>query len=326
MKFMLQCYKKKFGGRNMKNVHNTYSFPSHTGTTDIFVQSVSPAAPSEIRGVIQLSHGMAEHTDRYLEIADYFADHGYVFIMHDHAGHGRSVKDDSMNGYFCEKDGYKRLVEDVKEVTEIAKKNWPGVKIILWGHSMGSFIARNYIATFAGSVNGAVICGTSGKNPAAPAGIFIANLVAKTKGAKYKSKFIDNIAFGSYNKKFTGNTGFEWLSVNEENVKKYVADPKCGFMFSASAFRDLFSVLNSVSGDKWYNDVPKKMPVYLIAGTDDPVGNYGKGVKEVYDKLIATGHENVTMKLYDGLRHEIHNEDARFEVCDDILKFAETIV
>ena len=231
-----------------------------------------------------------------------------------------------MLGFFCEKDGYKRLVEDVKSVSELAKKLWEGKKIVLWGHSMGSFISRNYIAAFAGNVDGAVICGTSGKNPGAPAGMLIADIISKVKGPFYKSKFIDNLAFGSYNKKFDGDTGFEWLSVNKENVQKYIADPKCGFMFTAAAFRDLFSVLNSVSGDKWYSDVPKSMRIRLIAGTDDPVGNYGKGVREVYEKLVATGHENVSIRLFDGLRHEIHNEDERFDVYRDIIDFAESAV
>lgn len=308
----------------MEYIHNTHSFPSHTGNTDIFVQTVEPA-DKNIKGIIQIVHGMAEHTDRYIEAAEFFADNGFAVIMHDHAGHGRSVKDDSMLGFFCEKDGYKRLVEDVKSVSELAKKLWEGKKIVLWGHSMGSFISRNYIAAFAGNVDGAVICGTSGKNPCAPAGMLIADIISKAKGPFYKSKFIDNLAFGSYNKKFDGDTGFEWLSVNKENVQKYIADPKCGFMFTAAAFRDLFSVLNSVSGDKWYSDVPKSMRIRLIAGTDDPVGNYGKGVREVYEKLVATGHENVSIRLFDGLRHEIHNEDERFDVYRDIIDFAESV-
>lgn len=308
----------------MEYMHNTHSFPSHTGTTDIFVQTVEPK-DGDIRGIIQIVHGMAEHTDRYIEAAEYFADNGYAVIMHDHAGHGKSVKDDSMLGFFCEKDGYKRLVEDVKSVSELAKKLWQGKKIILWGHSMGSFISRNYIATFAGNVDGAVICGTSGKNPGAPAGMLVAEMIGKIKGPMHKSKFIDKLAFGTYNKKFDGNTGFEWLSANKENVKKYVADPKCGFLFTASAYRDLFAVLESVSGDEWYNDVPKSMKIRLIAGSDDPVGNYGKGVREVYEKLVATEHKNVSIRLFDGMRHEIHNEEKRFDVYRDIIDFANGI-
>lgn len=309
----------------MDHLHHTYSFPSHTGNGTIFVQSLAPADPTAIKGVIQIVHGMAEHTDRYLEAAAYFCDAGYAVIMHDHAGHGKSVTKEEDQGFFGEKDGYKKLVDDISEVTKLAKKHFPGVKLILWGHSMGSFLSRNYLTTYKNNVDAAVICGTSGKNPGAAPGILIANTVAKIKGPRSKSQLINNIAFGSYNKRFKGNTGFEWLSANEENVKKYVADPKCGFLFSAAGYRDLFSVLKSVSGNDWYKEVPAHLPIYLIAGEEDPVGNYGKGVREVYEKLKATGHDRVSIKLYPGLRHEIHNERTRKEVYDDILAFAEKV-
>ena len=309
----------------MDHVHSTYTFPSRTGNCDVFVQSLAPANAAEIRGVIQISHGMAEHTDRYLDVAGYLCDNGWAVIMNDHAGHGRSVRTDADDGYFCEKDGYKRLVEDLHEVTKLARKCFPDKKVILWGHSMVSFLARRYIAVYKNAVDAAIICGTAGANPAAGVGIALANLLAKLKGPKAKVKLLDNIAFGTYNKRFSGNTGFEWLSVNPDNVAKYVADPKCGFLFSDAGFRDLFSVLKSVSGPDWYEAVPKDMKLYLIAGTDDPVGNYGKGVQEVFDKLKASGHANVTMKLYPGLRHEIHNEKTNAEVYADILAFAESV-
>lgn len=309
----------------MNCVHNEYTFPSHTGNTDIYVQTLTPET-APFKAVIQIVHGMAEHTDRYLDVARYLCSKGFAVIMHDHAGHGRSVKSDDDNGYFCEKDGWLRLTEDVYEVTKLSKKLFPDNKIIIWGHSMGSFITRNYLAKYKNSVDAAIICGTSGSNPGAPAGILLATAVIKLKGSKCRSKFIDNIAFGQYNKHFSGGTGFEWLSVNEENVSKYIADPKCGFLFTASAFGDLFTLLKEVSLDKWYNDVPKNTKLYLISGTMDPVGNYGKGVQEVYDKLIASGHTDVTMKLYEGLRHEIHNENTDNAVYDDIAAFAESVL
>ena len=310
----------------MDYTHNTFSFPSHTGNTDIFVQSLSPANPADIVGIIQIVHGMAEHTDRYLDVAKYLCGSGFYVIMHDHAGHGRSVKSDEDDGYFCDKDGWLCLVDDVYEVSKLAKKEVPGKKLIIWGHSMGSFITRKYIAKYKNSADAAVICGTSGANPGAAVGILLANIIASVKGKKYKSKLINNIAFGTYNKRFNGNTGFEWLSVNEDNVTKYVADPKCGFLFSATGYRDLFSVLKSVSSPEWYKEVPADLPMYLISGEDDPVGAYGKGVTEVYDKLKASGHTNVTMKLYKGLRHEIHNEKTNAEVYADIADFALSVI
>ena len=310
----------------MDCTHKTYSFASHTGNTDIFVQSLSPANPADIKGIIQIVHGMAEHTDRYLDVGKYLCGRGYFVIMHDQAGHGRSVKSDEDDGYFCDKDGWLRLVDDIYEVTKLAKKQVPGKKLIIWGHSMGSFLTRKYIATYKDAVDAAVICGTSGANPGAAAGILIANLIGTFKGQKHKSKMINNIAFGSYNKRFDGNTGFEWLSANEDNVAKYVADPKCGFLFSVAGYRDLFSVLKDVSADAWFTAVPKALPMYLISGEDDPVGNYGKGVTEVYERLKAAGHTNLKMKLYKGLRHEIHNEKTNAEVYADIADFADSVL
>lgn len=306
----------------MNFVHKTYSIPSATGLCDLFIQSITPHDDSSVKGIIAISHGMAEHTDRYIPIAEYFADNGFAVFMHDHAGHGKSVKNDDDLGYFGAEDGNEKIVDDVNSVIELAKKEFPDTPVTLWGHSMGSFVARRVTAKYPEAVNSAVFCGTSGANPAAGAGIAVAKLIAKLFGKRHRSSLLDTMAFGTYNKKFTGNTGFEWLSENEENVKVYVADELCGYKFTAFGFKDLFTLLSKVSSKEWYNEVPKNLPIYLIAGDMDPVGNYGKGVTEVYKKLEETGHTNVSIKLYKGLRHEIHNEDCRKEVLDDIIAFA----
>lgn len=306
--------------------YNEYSFPSNTGIADIYVQSVTPSDKCAVKGVISIVHGMAEHTDRYKEIAEYLAKNGYAVFMHDHAGHGKSVKSSEDLGYFGENDGYEKITDDVLKVTEIIKKQYSDKPLIVWGHSMGSFVTRNFIAKYPDAADAAVICGTSGANPAAGAGIAVAKLIAKLLGTRHRSNLLDTMAFGSYNKKFNGNTGFEWLSVNEENVKNYVADRLCGYKFTSYGFKDLFSVLSAVSTKEWYNAVPSSMPLFLIAGDMDPVGNYGKGVKEVYNKLKESGHTKVSIKLYKGLRHEIHNEDARETVLDDILNFADSVL
>lgn len=307
----------------MNSVHKTYSLPSATGITELFIQSIAPEEAAAIKGIIAIAHGMAEHTDRYIPIAEYLSDKGYAVFMNDHAGHGRSIKSEDDLGYFGENDGNEKIVDDVNSVIALAKKEYPDVPVILWGHSMGSFVARRLIAKYPDSVNSAVICGTSGANPAAGAGIAVAKLIAGLSGKRHRSSLLDTMAFGTYNKKFTGTTGFEWLSENEENVRVYVADRLCGYKFTAYGFKDLFTLLSKVSAKEWYTAVPKDMPVYLIAGDMDPVGNYGKGVTEVYRKLEETGHNNVSIKLYHGLRHEIHNESCRTEVLDDIIAFAD---
>ena len=301
--------------------HNEYALPSATGLADIYVQSLSPENAADIIGIIQIIHGMAEYSDRYLDVANYLCQKGFAVIIHDHAGHGKSIKSKDDLGFFCEENGFKKIVEDANQVTKLAKQQFPDKKLILWGHSMGSFVTRSYISKYAADIDAAIICGTSGKNPATDIGIMLAKTIAKIKGARYRSKFIDSMAFGAYNKKFDGNTGFEWLSKNEDNINKYVADDKCGYLFSVSAFADLFSLLKEVSTNECFEKTPKSLPVYLIAGDMDPVGNYGKGVKEVYERYKNTSH-NVQIKLYPTLRHEIHNEHEREEVYSDIADFA----
>lgn len=307
----------------MEFLHNEYKIPSATGVADIYVQCIAPDA--EPTAIIQVIHGMAEHTDRYIDVANYFAAAGFAVFMSDHAGHGKSITTNDDLGYFGETDGDKHLAEDAAAVTKLAKQTYPGKKVILWGHSMGSFVTRNYLARKLETVDGAVICGTAGANPAAGAGVLVANLIAKVKGSKYRSPFINSLAFGAYNKKFAGRTDFDWLSVDEKNIDVYIADPKCGYLFTATAYRDLFKLLAAVSDKKSFADTPKDIPLYLIAGDMDPVGNFGKGVTEVYNNFKAAGC-NVSCKLYEGLRHEIHNETVKKEVWEDILSFARSVL
>lgn len=310
----------------MSSVHETYTFPSATGICDIFMQSFIPCEKDKIKGIIYIVHGMAEHIDRYIEAAKYFNEANFAVFMHDHAGHGRSVKTEDDLGYFGKDDGYEKIVDDVNNALNNVKKIFPDVPIILWGHSMGSFVVRRYIAKYPGNACAAVICGTSGANPGAAAGISLAKLTAKLLGKHHRSAVLDKMAFGTYNRKFDGDTGFEWLSKNEDNIKEYVKDPLCGFKFTAYGFKDLFSLLAAVSDKQWYNEVPSAMPLYLISGEDDPVGNYGKGVTEVFNKLEKSGHSNVEIKLYPTLRHEIHNEECKTEIFDDILSFATKVI
>lgn len=307
----------------MELMHREYFIPSATGVADIYVQCTVPDA--EPIGIIQIIHGMAEHTDRYHEAANYFASAGFAVFMSDHAGHGKSIKNEDDLGYFGEKDGHLRIVEDAAAVTKLAKETYPDKKVILWGHSMGSFVTRSYLVRQLETVDGAVICGTSGANPAAAAGALIADLIAKVKGSKHRSTFIDGLAFGTYNKRFEGRTKFDWLSVDEKNIDVYIEDPKCGYLFTATAYRDLFKLLASVSAKQSFADTPKNIPLYLIAGDMDPVGNFGKGVTEVYNNLKNAGC-NVTCKLYEGMRHEIHNEAIKKTVFEDILSFARSVL
>ncbi len=192
---------------------------------------------------------------------------------------------------------------------------------------MGSFAARYYTELYGNEISGAIYCGTSGENPAAGIAVGLASFVAKRRGSRYRSEFINRLAFGSYNKKCDSpRTAFDWLTKEEEIVDRYLQDPWCGFLFTAAGYRDLFSLLKHVSAPKWYQKVPYPLPILLISGEMDPVGDYGKGVRQVYRDLKKTGHGDVTLKLYPGDRHEILNETDRKAVFAFIGEWARRVV
>lgn len=297
-------------------IKKEFRFPSSSGLCDIFAQSFTPD-DGKVKAVIQISHGMAEHCDRYVPFAEKLCEEGYAVFTNDHLGHGRSVSDESMLGFFGSEKGYMNIVNDCKALTDIAKSEYPDVPYFFFGHSMGSFIARCYTKYYGNGIDAAVYCGTSGPNPGASVGIAVAKLISKAKGEMYRSKFIDSVAFGSYNKKTDKKTAFDWLTKDENKVDEYIADGYCGFLFTAAGYKDLFSALNEANAEDWYNSFNKNLPVLLIAGEDDPVGAYGKGVTKVCENLKNAGHSDVTLKLYPADRHEILNETDR----DDVMNY-----
>ncbi len=282
----------------------------------------APIVKANAKAIVQVAHGMAEHKERYDEFATFLAENGYAVFVHDHLGHGESVDSIENLGFFGEEDGWKNLVNDCYTITKYAREVFPGKPVVLFGHSMGSFIARAYTQMYDMTLDAAIYCGTSGNNPAAGMGIRLADAIARSKGAKHKSELINSVAFGTYNKKIKPHrTAFDWLSRDNAEVDKYVADDYCGFMFTACGFRDLFSVLKYVSGKSWYKSVRKSLPILFVSGDADPVGEYGKGVRQVVDDLKKTGHDNVELKIYKDSRHEILNDFDRKTVMNDVLEW-----
>ncbi len=306
----------------MEIIRKEYSVPSKSGIADVFARCWLPS--DNPKAIFQVAHGMAEHGERYEDFAKYLCENGFALFINDHIGHGKSVKNDNDLGYFGENNGWNTLVEDEKQLTELIKSEYPDIPVIFFGHSMGSFIAREYIRRYGKdeSIKAAVFCGSSGKNPASAIAIVLADTIAKAKGSKHRSEFINIIAFGPYNKKTEGRTPFDWLSTDKNEVDKYIADKYCGYLFTAVGYRDLFTLLNTVSQKSWYNEVYDKLPILVISGEDDPVGTYGKGIKEIYNNLIAAGKKDVTIKLYPGMRHEILNEVNKTQVYEYIASWA----
>lgn len=310
----------------MDVIREEYGFDSATGVCRIFARSYAPADKTKVKAVLQIVHGMAEHGERYQAMAYYMAYHGYAVFLHDQAGHGRSVENESLLGYFGDKNGWRGLIQDVNTLMSKAREKYPGRPVFLLGHSMGSFVARAYAAQYGKELSGAVFCGTSGENPGAAAGVAVAGIVEKFRGTLFRSAFIDHIAFGSYNKRYDKvRTPFDWLTRDENEVDAYIADPLCGFLFTAAGYRDMFTLLQNVSGKAWYRSVPAELPMLLISGSMDPVGGYGKGVRQVYRDLLRTGHEDVKIRVYNGARHELFNETNAKDVLHDLCDWLDSV-
>ncbi|MCR5208385.1 MAG: alpha/beta hydrolase [Eubacterium sp.] len=305
-------------------IKKEYSFPSCTGEGEIYACGYIPEGDYDY--VLVINHGMAEHQERYLGFIEFLNANGIAVYMHDMCNHGKSNKDFNDTGYFGTNDGYKKLVDDFKTNIELAKKAEPDKKLVVMGHSMGSFICRCLTASYPDlGYIGAIYMGTGDANPIAGIGEKLAGAVVKIKGAKHKSKLLDKASFSSYGKGFEGRTGFDWLTRDNAIVDKYIADKYCGFLFSAQGMKDLVKLNIECNTDEWYTKVPKELPILLTSGAVDPVGPGEKGIRAIEAKLKSTGHTNVTCNIYPDCRHEILNELNKDEVMADIEKWIKAL-
>ena len=296
-------------------------FPSATGLCDIRYRMWVPEDP---HAALQITHGMAEHIDRYDEFASFLAENGVLVYGNDIASHGKSIVAGMPKGYFGEKNGWDAIVQDMRTMRDLVKKDFPAIPFILMGHSMGSFLARTYAGRNGDDYEAFIFSGTAGPNPVLAIGKLIAKSEIKKTGGKLPSITLFNMSFGSYNNAFKPNrTVNDWLSRDEAKVDAYVADDNCGFPFTASAMYDVFTGLTEISNEKWAKRVPKR-PILVFSGAMDPVGGKGKGVKQVHRWLTKTGHE-AELKLYEGGRHEMLNEINRKEVYADVLLFINAV-
>lgn len=306
-------------------------FPSATrqGTiaANLYLPQLKPPAL-----LIQVIHGMAEHRLRYAEFCDYLAEQGYAVSIHDQAGHGESVDRDEKLGYFGPHDGHDLVLDDITEARrqslERIQHEWPETEqppVVLFGHSMGSFIGRLYCRRYGHELAGAVFSGTSGRNPAIPLALWLARRSVRKNGPLYRDHFLAGLTARGMTAKITPlRTPLDWLSRDEAIVDAYIADPKCGFAFTAAGYADLYSWLKAISSPQWAAALPTTCPVLLISGSADPVGQYGRGPRQVARWLQATGHQT-ELRLYEGGRHEMLNEINRTEVWQDIADWLECV-
>ncbi len=306
-------------------VKEEFYFDSRDGKSRIHAVRYRPEDAGQIRCILQVVHGMAEYVERYEEFAAYLVERGFVVTGDDHLGHGKSVGQGGKQGYFCEQDPATVLVRDVHRLKKLTEELYPGVPYVLMGHSMGSFITRNYLCRYGTGISGAVIMGT-GMQPKAV--LDMARLVAGIQrlfcGSGHVSRLLDRLAFGGYGRGITDRrTAFDWLSRDRERVDRYIADPMCGFTFTVNGFGALFELVLRLYSPENLAAVPRELPVFMVSGDADPVGDYGKGVRRAYDSLVAAGLTDIRLKLYPGGRHELLNETNRSQVMQDICRWVE---
>lgn len=304
----------------------TLSFPSKDGIHTIYTtkwqsDDISPIA------ILQLIHGMAEHIGRYDEFACHMAQKGYIVVGDDHLGHGRSAKEYGDYGYFYEKKAASVLVMDEHRLKEVMQKKEKELPYFMLGHSMGSLILRNYLIQYGQEIDGAILCGTP-NNGSVKVGMarIISGLLKLCGKSREKSAFLDRLVFGSYNKRTEKRTCFDWTNIDEKVVDEYMNDPQCGFLFTVNGFDTMFQLSANVNKMSLLKRIPKDLPILLIAGKEDPVGNYGKGVAHVYRQYRQLGIAGAELKLYDNARHEILFEPEKDIVFADICNWLQKYI
>lgn len=261
----------------------------------------------EYKGVIQLVHGMQEHIGRYKEFAEFLSKRGYIVIGHDHLGHGNTVKAEDEYGHFADDNGWNYLIEDIHIVQNYARERFPGIKYIIFGHSMGSLLVRNYIIKYQDKIDKVIISGTSNYRKSIPMGIFFIKILKLFLGKRYKSNIARYLVMDAFNKEFSPNrTVADWVSRDEEVVDNYINDNKCLRNFTLQAYEDLLKGIAYVSKAK---NIKKSLniPILFISGDKDPVGENAKGVIKVFKKYEKINND-VTIRLIKNARHEIINE------------------
>lgn len=276
----------------------------------------------EPTAIVQIAHGMAEHAGRYERFAQALTDHGYAVYAEDHRGHGVTSQTTGV-GYLADGDGFDTVAEDFVTVFDAATDEFPGIPRVLFGHSMGSMLARHFATKHSADISALILSGTAGDpGVLGKAGKVVATLESKVRGKRTPSPLMNKLVFGEYNKAFKPNrTDFDWLSRDEAEVDAYIADPQCGKVFSSGFYVDLLSGLDRINSEEHVATTRRDLPILLIAGDKDPVGDNGKGVQAVGAQYEKIGVPDVTVILYPGARHELLNETNRDEVTEGILSW-----
>lgn len=288
----------------------------HTVRYTVYTPNFPPIA------VLQVCHGMAEHRGRYRDLGVFLAENGVAMCIHDHLGHGETAKDAAEYGWFGKLGSRKWLIADAKRMTLRMRSQFPHLPYYIMGHSMGSFVVRAYLAAHPDLADGAILMGTGHGDFKIRMGKYVAGLLALLRGTRYRSRWLQSLSFGGYLSRIPdASTDFDWLSTDPAKVQAYIADPACGFLFSAGGFAEVAGLLSGVSHHRWAGRIRKDAPILLLSGAEDPVGNYGDGAEKTAELLKTAGVQDVLFKLYPNVRHEPLNDTESETVKQDILNW-----
>lgn len=303
-----------------------FTFLSSDKKTKIHGVSWTPES-GEYTAVLQICHGMTEYVERYQEFAAYMTEHGYLVVGHDHLGHGDSVRSREDWGYIADERGEQYMIADIHKVRRITQRENPGLPYFILGHSMGSYLLRKYITRYGEGLSGAIIVGTgSVPDVVLKTGMRTAECIALLKGWRHRSRLMEKLVFsGSFRKFSMGSEDPEnnWLTKDVSRIEKYYGEPRCSFHFTLNGFYNVMKVVSFDNQMKYMNRIPKDLPIVLLSGENDPVGDLGRGVKRVEKQLRKAGIQDLYCKLYANDRHEILNETDRDVVYGDILAWCE---
>ena len=292
------------------------TFPSSDGKNQVYAEIYTPKNRSSV-GIVQISHGMIDHIGRYRELADHLTGEGFIVAGNHHLGHGKTAATPEDFGFFASRGGVDLVIEDMHLMNRYLRETYPTLPLVLFGHSMGSFLSRLYAAKHPHTIKGLVIHGTSGPNAAVGAGKLVARTICGLKGERHRSDLLAGLSIGAYSKKFKDDGKWGWLSRDKSIVSERESDPYT-FNFTASAYYDLFKMLADSNAKSWYRGFPKSLPTLIMSGDADPVGAFGKGPRHVYKNLLLAGATDVSIKMYAGARHELFKETNRDEMFSDL--------
>jgi alpha-beta hydrolase superfamily lysophospholipase len=293
----------------------------------LFVYRFLPDEGTKVKAVVHISHGMAEHAARYARLAESLTAAGYAVYANDHRGHGKTASTDEL-GFFAKENGFARVVADLAELVAHEKKEHPGLPVVLFGHSMGSYMVQQFLFEHGSELAGAVLSGSAGKpNLLASAGRLVARAERLRLGERGKSKLLGDLSFGAFNKQFAPTrTRSDWLSRDAAEVDKYVADPLCGFDVTTTLWVDVLDALGAIASPESQARIPKTLPIYVFSGGEDPVSEKTKSLEQLLGAYRLAGIRDVSHRFYQGARHETLNETNRDEVTKDLVTWLDAHV